>query len=305
MKKSAEQIFPEYLDMDVLSSLPELELQARFLVGGFMSGLHHSPLKGGSAEFKEYRDYQPGDDLKLIDWKVYARNDRLHIRLREEESDMNVYILLDKSASMNYKSSKALMTKWSYARALAAAFLYFLKQQRDNVSLSFSGNGLESYQHPSARPVHIRGLMNSLETEADSLKSETTQALESLAALVKKRSILIVISDFYTELSALENTLKTFRHLNCETILMHVLDPAECDFSFKEPLILKELELQTKMTVSPDLFAEAYRKSLKKHIQTLADMVTESAKGSYVLLRTDEVPLKALGEYLYRREKLI
>ncbi len=297
-------IASEFLDASLLSALPELELQARFLVEGFLSGLHRSPLRGGSSEFKEFRVYQPGDELKSIDWKVYARTDKLHIRLREEDTDMRCYIVLDSSASMDYRSPKATMSKWDFARAIAAALLFFLRKQRDLVSLSFMGNELELFEKAASGAAHSHKLMAALHRKASSRPTDIPRALESLLGLVKRRSIVLIVSDFYAEPDALGEAVARLRHLNCEVVLMQVLDPRELRFDFDDPLLLQELESSASVAVSPDLVRDEYLAKIRAHLDAVSSKAA-SIGAEHVLLPTDEVPLKALGSYLNRRERML
>ncbi len=301
---SRESMASEFLDAAMLSSLPELELQAKFLVSGFLSGLHRSPMKGGSAEFKEFRAYQQGDELKSIDWKVFARTDKLHVRLHEEDTDMSCYIVLDRSASMDYKSPKGSMTKWNYGRAIAAALVYFLHRQRDNISLSYIGEGLEDYRKAASRASHMHSLMAGLHRKAAAQASDIAGALETLVSLVRRRSIVMVISDFYADPAAIDSAAVKIKHLNSEVIFMHVLDPRELSFDFDEPIILRELEGAANMPVSPDAIRDDYRRKIEAHV-TAIEAIAHSLGGDYVLLKTDEVPLKALGSYLHRRELML
>ena len=300
----AESLASEYVDAALLSALPDLEIQARYLVSGFLSGLHRSPMKGGSSEFKEFRSYQPGDELKMIDWKIYARTDKLHVRLREEDTDMRCYIALDSSASMAYKSPKATMSKWNFARAIAAALVFYLHRQRDAVSLSFIGADLEDYVKAASRASHIHTIMANLHREAAVFPTDIPRSLETLIGLVKRRSIAVVISDFYSEIPPLASALAKLRHLNCEVLLLHVLDPRELRFDFDEPVQLQELEGHTTIPVSPDLIREDYKRKIEAHIAAVSSAAS-SVGGEHVLLPTDEVPLKALGSYLHRREMLL
>ncbi len=294
----------EYLDASLLSALPDLEIQARYLVSGFLAGLHRSPMKGGSSEFKEFRKYLPGDELKRIDWKVYARTGKLHIRLREEDTDMRCYIALDSSASMDYKSPKATMSKWNFGRAIAAALVFFLHRQRDAVSLSFIGNGLEDYVKAASRASHVHTLMANLHRKASSIPTDIPGSLDTLVGLLKRRSIVVVISDFYADAEKLASSIAKLRHLNCEVLLLQVLDPRELHFDFDEPMLLQELEGASSIPVSPDLIREDYKRKIQAHIAAI-ESIAGSVGGEYALLPTDEVPLKALGAYLRRRELLL
>ena len=291
----------EFLDTHLLSQLPSLELRAKYLVDGFLVGLHKSPYRGSSVEFKEFRDYQLGDDLKLIDWKVYARTDRLHIRLREDETNLIVHLLVDQSASMNYQGSSATMTKWDYTRSLAAAFLMFLQQQRDAVSLGFAGEGLVDFYPGSSRPTQIHRMMGDLHRSADHLESELAQALLALAERVRRRSIVIVFSDFYEDVEALKPVVANLRSLNCEVLFFHVLDPGELTLESHDSLLLQDLETSEEMTLNPDLLRKEYEREVQQHCEDLSSMVRHFG-GDYLLLNTDVLPTHALSAYLSQRE---
>lgn len=288
--------------MDLLCRLPTIELRARFIIDGFLSGIHRSPLKGSSVEFMEYRDYQQGDDPSLIDWKTYARTDRLHVRLREDETNMRVYMLLDKSASMDYQGKNALMTKWDYARSLTAALLLFLHRQRDAAALGFAGENLEDFvRGEGTRITHLNSMMSMLHRNADAVRSNLLNAIEELSFRVKKRSIVIIISDFYEDVEKLKTVLKRFKYLNCETILFHILDPSEIDFDFNNPGIFVELETKAELNISPDLIRKKYRAVISEHIQNIRSISSET-NGDSLLLPTDTPPLKALGLYVSKRK---
>ena len=219
MGAKVEHLTSEFLDMDLLVSLPSLEIQARYLVAGFLNGLHRSPYRGSSVEFKEYRDYQPGDPIRLVDWKVYGRTDRLHLRLRDDETNMNVYLLLDYSASMAYRGGKSRMSKWEYARSLAAALMLFLNRQGDAYTLSLVGEELEDYIRPMATQSHFSRLLAKLHREASAAACNWDHALDKLGGLIRKRSIVILISDFYTDTEVLREHLNRLRFMKCEALL--------------------------------------------------------------------------------------
>lgn len=291
----------EFLDAKLLSHLPSLELKARFLVSGFLAGLHKTPFRGNSVEFREYRDYQPGDELKRIDWKAFARTDRLHVRLQEEETNMTAVLLLDKSASMNYKSDKAAMTKWDYARALAAAFLLFLHRQRDAATIGFIGKRLEDLFRGSAHTSHYHQMMTKLHQSANDSESNLAQSLNSLLPALKMRSMVLIFSDFYDDPDALKAVLTHLRHLKCEILFFHILDPMEIEFDFQDSLLLQELESGEKMLLSPDLLRKEYRESMTKHIERISSLCAES-NSDYLLLNTNVPPIHALGKYLSKRK---
>ncbi len=293
----------EFLDTQLLSRLPSLEMRARYLVDGFLIGLHRSPYQGSSIEFKEYRDYQPGDDLKGIDWKVYARSDRLHVRLREDETNMTVYLLVDQSASMDYMSPKATMTKWQYTQALAAAFLLFLHRQRDCVSLGFAGNGLSDFAPSSSKPYHFHQMMAALHREADQMESRLADSLSELVAHVRRRSIVILFSDFYEDPEALEPLVAHLRFLNCEVLFFHVLDPREMEMDMDDAVLLQDLETEQQLLLSPDLIRKEYNARIRQHREDLSSLIRRHG-GDYLTLETSTLPIHAMGTYLSQREAL-
>jgi uncharacterized protein (DUF58 family) len=298
-----EQYKAEFLDMNLFAKLPNLELKARFLVSGFLAGLHKTPYRGSSVEFKEYRDYQQGDELKMIDWKAYARSDRLQIKLREEETNMTVNIILDSTESMNFKSKAASMTKWNYARAIAAAFLLFLKKQKDAVALGFADDTLNNFSKPSASSYNIHRLMASLHGKAESKNSNLPNALYELIHTVRRRSIVIILSDCYTNPEDLKNPIAFLRYMNCEVLLFHILDPSEISFSYTDNILLSELETGNRITLSPELIKKEYNEAIQNHIKALISVCGQH-NAEYELLNTSQSPIHALGAYLSKRKMM-
>lgn len=291
----------EFLDARLLGQLPTLELRARYLVDGFLRGLHHSPYHGSSVEFREYRDYQPGDELKRIDWKTYARTDRLHVRLMEDETNVCVYLLVDQSRSMNYQGKAAPLTKWAYAQSLAAAFMLFLQRQNDAVSLAFAGERLTDFSPASSRPAQHNRMMVALHREADHTESNLAEALAQLAQQMRRRSIVVVISDFYEEIEALKPAVANLRQANSEVLFLHTLDPGEIDLELEDVALLQDCENQEELLLSPDLLRTEYAQQIRRHCSDLKNMVFQLG-GDYLLLNTSTLPLNALGAYLHQRE---
>lgn len=196
---SARNEIADYLDVDLLARLPNLEFRARFLVDGFFNGLHASPFRGSNVEFREHRKYHPGDDISDIDWKAYARTDRLHVRIHEDDTNLNAHLLLDRSASMNFRGPLASMNKWDYARSIAAALLLFLNRQKDASTLTLVGKHANFSGHPASTDLHFRRQLQRLAIEADSGECNWHTALTELEKEIHPRSIVILISDFYTD----------------------------------------------------------------------------------------------------------
>lgn len=189
------------------------------------------------------------------------------------------------------------MSKWEYARSLAAALMLFLNRQGDAYTLSLVGEELEDYIRPMAKQSHFIRLLAKLHREASAAACNWDHALDKLGGLIRKRSIVILISDFYTDTEVLREHLNRLRFMKCEALLFNILDPSELDFDFDDALYLSELESGNRLRLSPDLVRDDYRQRINNHLNTLSDMV-KSYGGDYMLLRTDVPPLKALGKYL-------
>ena len=299
---SARNAIADYLDVELLARLPNLEFRAGFLVDGFLSGMHASPFRGSNVEFREHRNYHPGDDISDIDWKAYARTDRLHIRIHEDDTNLNAHLLLDRSASMNFRGPHASMNKWDYARSVTAALLLFLNRQKDASSLTLVGKHAESSGPPATTDFHFRHQLERLAIEADSRECNWISALTELEREIRPHSIVILISDFYTDPAALA---RPFDHLcakGCELLLLHIIDPAETDFPGSEVLLLEDSETGERLTLTPELIRDHFREQVREHTAALSELV-RSRGGDYVPLTTDRVPLDLFGAYLHLRAK--
>ena len=292
----------DYLDVSLLARLPNLEFRAGFLVDGFLSGMHASPFRGGNVEFKEHRKYHPGDDISDIDWKAYARTDRLHIRIHEDDTNLNAHILLDRSASMNFRGPLATMDKWDYARSIAAALLLFLLRQKDASALTLVGGDADFSGPPATTDLHFRRQLERLAVNADSRECNWNSVLAELEKEIRPRSIVILISDFYTEPRSLAEPFDRLRAKACELLLFHIIDPAETDFSGTETLLLQDNETGERLALTPELIRENYREQFREHITALTELVRSRA-GDYLMLKTDRVPLDLFGAYLNLRAK--
>ncbi len=295
--KTETVAIPKFLDMELLGRLPSLEIQARYLVHGFWMGMHRSPLQGFNVEFKEYRSYQQGDEPRTIDWKVYARTGKLEVKVREEDTNLTAYVLIDASGSMSYRSASAAMSKWNFARSLAAGMILLLSRQRDAASLGVFGAGPMQFIRPSLKASEHRRMMAALEREPDGHGAPLAKVLDDLVILARRRSLIFVLSDFYENLDALETPIRQLRHAGSELIFLQVMDPRELHFDFTEPVLLQESETRDRMTLSPDLMRKRYLQRLEAHLATVAKAV-QSYGGDYQLLRTDVAPFRAFGAYL-------
>ncbi|HEU4628372.1 MAG TPA: DUF58 domain-containing protein [Gemmatimonadaceae bacterium] len=287
------------LDPAVLARIGDLELVARTVVDGFVAGLHRSPNLGVSTDFAEHRAYAPGDDVRRVDWKLYARTDRYYVKEFEAETNASVSVLLDVSRSMSYRTGG--VSKLDYARVLAACLLYFSQRQRDRVGLTtFDAHVVE---HVPAAVRHLPLALHALGRAVARREGDVPAALQEIAPSYRRRGILVLVSDLYVEPDALLRGLEAVRGAGSEIVVMHVLDPAELDFPFEAPASFKDMEGDDALPVLPPAARERYRALLDGHVRTLRRRVGEAGM-DYVLLDTRRPLDEALFEYLALRERL-
>jgi uncharacterized protein (DUF58 family) len=294
--------YRRFLRPDVVSKLSGMEIKARLVVEGFIAGLHKSPYHGFSVEFAEHRQYMPGDPLKNVDWKVYAKTDRFFIKEFEEETNLKAYILLDTSGSMGYSSNG--VNKLEYSSYLSAALSYLMLKQRDAVGLVIFDQSIRRYIPPkSALKSHLHVLLEELDRIEPSLTTNINTALHRMAERIKRRGLIILISDLFDDPDEVINGLKHFRHKKHEVIVFHVLDPKERNFSFPELAIFKDLETDEELMTSP----WQIRKEYTERLRALVNKYTLECRESmidYVLLDTS-IPFDyALYSYLSKRQRL-
>lgn len=291
---------PHLVDPAVLSRIGDLELIARGVVDGFVSGLHRSPHLGLSTDFAEHRPYAPGDDIRRVDWRLMARTDRYYVREFEAETNAAVTVLLDVSRSMDYGS--AGMTKLEYARMLAACLLYFSRRQRDRVGLALFDDALVDVVPPSAR--HMPQVLHSLARVHAGRPGSLEAPLRSYAAANPRRAILVVISDLYEEPDVVLDALHALRGRGSDVVMWHVLDPAELDFPFRDAASFQDMEGEEVVPAVPEQLREQYRALVAGHIATLASR-TGAAGMDYQLFDTRRPLGDALHSYLATRERLL
>ena len=219
-----------FLDPSVIARLATLELRARTIVEGFLSGLHRSPLKGFSVEFAEYRQYLPGDDLATIDWKVFARSDRFVVRKHEEETNLKGFLLLDVSGSMTYGSGS--LTKLEYACTLAASLAYLMQRQRDAAGLVTFDDRIRTVVPPSIRPGHLSAVLHALDAIVAGTRTDARRPLAQIADAMSSRGLVVLISDLLDEPDRVIEGLKPLRHRGSDVIVFQILDPDELNFPF-------------------------------------------------------------------------
>ncbi|MCS6805493.1 MAG: DUF58 domain-containing protein [Acidobacteriota bacterium] len=290
-----------FLAPDVLARIHSLELLARTVVEGFMAGLHRSPRLGFSTEFAEYRPYMPGDDLRLLDWKLFARTDRYYVKKFRGDTNTHGTILMDVSASMDYGSGA--ITKRDYACYLAASLAYLTNRQQDAVGWIAFADELLQYIPAKHRPGHLHTVLLAIEKAATRKQTNIARSLERVAALIKRRGILIVISDLYAEPDEILRGLKHLRFCGHDVLVFHILDEHELDFPFTQPLYLEDLETDEERHVVPERLRAQYLRLLHEHIETLQQECGRAGI-DYVLMKTSEPLDRALFSYLSRRAKL-
>src|SRR6266508_1728406 len=251
----------QFLDPAVVARLGTLELKARTIVEGFLSGLHRSPFKGFIVEFAEYRQYIPGDDLHTIDWKVYARNDRLYIKKFEEETNLDCHLLLDVSGSMAYGGHHG-MSKFDYAAVLAASLGYLMNRQRDAVGLTAFDENIVSMLPASSRPGHLRSLLVTLERLTTGHHTNVAKPLHQLADSLTKRGMVVLISDLIDEPDRVIRGLKHFQFRGTDVIVFHILDPDEIEFPFDRPTRFEDLESEEEVMAVPSVVRPHYLKAI-------------------------------------------
>ncbi len=294
---------PNYLDPEVLSRVRGLDLKARLIVEGFVSGLHRSPYHGFSVEFAEHREYVPGDDLRHVDWKVYGKSDRYYLKQFEEETNFACWLLLDASESMAYRSPQAAMSKLEYAKHIAAALAWLVIQQQDAAGLVTFGSTVNEFVPPSSQPSHLKQVLHLLEQCEATGETALGPVLNDLAERARRRGLVILLSDLFDDPSSLLAGLKHFRHRRHDVSLLHIIDPAEQDFPFDEPTLFKGLELPQEAMTEPRSIRDAYRQEFQS-FQTIVQRETRELNMDYVLLRTDQPLDEALRAFLQSRRRV-
>ena len=291
-----------FLDPAVVARLGTLELKARTIVEGFLSGLHRSPFKGFSVEFAEYRQYMPGDDLSTIDWKVYARSDRHYVKKFEEETNLDCHLMLDISGSMAYGSRA--MTKFEYGQCLAAALAYLMTRQRDAVGLMAFDESIVNMLPASSRPGHLRAALVTLDRLRLGRETHMDKPLTQLCDALTKRGMVVLISDLLDDPEAVVRGLKHFQFRGADVIVFHVLDPDEIDFPFDRATRFEDLETDEEIMAVPGVVRSHYLKAIGNLIDRYKRDLG-AAGIDYMLLPTSTPLEMALLSYLSTRARAL
>src|SRR5579864_7157194 len=285
-----------FLDPATLAGLSGLDLVAKTVVDGFVSGLHRSPDFGFIQEFAEYRAYTPGDDLRHVDWNVYARTERAYLKRYRGETNSLLTVLLDASNSMKYTSHQ--VTKMDYARYTAASLFYLaIHNQRDAAGLIVFDDEVRNYIRPSTRQGQVARLLHGLELAEPRARTDFAKPLQHFQEFLRRRGLVIVISDFYETPERIIRTIEPLQFHGNEVVLFHILDPQEIRPDIGEPAIFVDLETREEMEITPEYTRNDYRQRIGAHIAALRDRA-QGAGMDYYLLVTDQPLDGALREYL-------
>ena len=288
-----------FLQPSVLGAISSLELVAKTVVDGFVAGLHRSPDFGFSQEFAEYRAYVPGDDLRYVDWNVYARTERMYLKRYLGETNSLLTILLDASNSMQFGSHS--VNKMDYARYLAASLFYLaIHGQRDAAGLITFDDEIRNYIRPSTRQGQLHRLLAGLEQAEARARTDFSKPMRYFQELLSRRGIVLIVSDFWESPESIVRTIEPLRFRGNEVVLFHVLDPEDVVPRLNCPSILVDMETRQQLDVTPDYTKNEYREKVAAHLADLRDR-TRAAGMGYYLLMTDRPLDEALREYLTLR----
>lgn len=288
-----------FIDPALLAGLSHLDLVAKTVVDGFIAGLHKSPDFGFSQEFAEYRAYTPGDDLRHVDWNVFARTERAYLKRYRGETNSQLTIMLDTSASMGYSSHG--ITKLDYGRFLAVSLAYLANQQRDASGVIIFDDDVRNYVPPSTRQGQFMRVAHAVEKAQLGTRTDFAKPFIHFQAFLRRRGIVVVISDFYEQPETVIKTVEPLRFRGNDLMLFHVLDPQEIRPKLKEPVLLVDMETKDALEVSPEYAREEYAPKIDAHI----DALQKKARASnidYFLLQTDRPLDDAMREYFLIRK---
>ncbi|MCZ2155536.1 MAG: DUF58 domain-containing protein [Bryobacterales bacterium] len=284
-----------FLDPAVLAGIASLDLVARTVVDGFVSGLHRSPYFGFSQEFAEYRPYTPGDDPRRVDWNVFARLDRIYLKRYRGETNTLVTLLLDCSASMRYNSHA--LSKLDYARYLCASLAYLSKQQRDACGLIVFDAQVREYIPASSRFGQLNKILFAIDRATEGTETDFDAPFQHFQQFMRRRGIVVILSDFYAEPRDLVRRIEPLRQRGNDVVLFHILDPREVDPQFRGGQLFVDMETERRIEVSGEYLRGPYRERIQRHLETIQEESRNSGL-DYMLLTSDKPLDAALREYL-------
>jgi uncharacterized protein (DUF58 family) len=289
-----------WVDPAALMRIKNLQLRAKVVVEGFLTGLHRSPYHGFSVEFSEYRQYSPGDDLRFLDWRLLARTDRYFVKRFEDETNLRCYLLLDASRSMGFGS--LAYTKYEYARTLVATLAYFLSRQRDAAGLVTFDQEVADYVPARYRPGHLHRLLLCLERTLAGESTDLAAPLDQIARTVRKRGLIVLVSDLLTPWDTLEQQLGQLRSLGHEVLILRVLDPGEIEFRFRDAVIFEDAETRRELYVDPAAVRGQYLARFESHAESIRRTCGELGIDLRVLT-TEQALETMLFDFLSARQR--
>jgi uncharacterized protein (DUF58 family) len=285
-------------DPQMLTQLGRLEVIARTVVDGSLSGKHRSTHKGGCTDFAEYRPYTQGDDIRQLDWKKYAKTDRYYVKRYDDETNMQALLIADASGSMQFGMST--VTKWRYAQMAAACLGHLLLRQRDSVGLAVVGDRLHDYVKPLPRANHLSRVINVLERIDAAGKSKLDESLQDLTGRLKRRGMVLLLSDCFTDVPKLKHVLEQFRLRGHDVLVFQILAPEELDFPFRRESFFQDLELPRRIQVNPNTLRKQYLAEFRAFREQLQNALTDIG-ADLVTFRTDQDLGAILAKYLRHR----
>jgi len=324
---------PNYLDPRTLAAIGPIDLRARMIVEGMMTGMHRSPMEGVSVEFAQHRQYTPGDDTRFLDWKVYGKTDKLYLKQYQKETNLDMVVLVDVSGSMRYGSTRgavatgsrrvsagATWTKYDHAASLAAAMCHVALRQQDRASVVLFSDGIKLATRLSNSHDQWRTIINAL-SSAESIevsepgvtfggeetppgRTDLTRMFDQAVAKLNRRSLVVIISDLFDDLQVIERGMAQLKHRSHDVILLQTLDPAELDFPFRSPSQFLGLEAEGRLNLDPQALRKSYLNALQEHLNQVED-ITRRFRFDYALLNTDEPLGPAMSHFMARRSASI
>lgn len=288
-----------FLDPKVLARIDDLELVARFVVEGFISGLHRSPHLGFSTDFAEHRQYMPGDDIRHMDWRLFARTDRFYLKTYEADTNANFLAIVDVSASMGYGTSG--LTKLEYAKYLAACLTYFAHRQRDRVGLVTVDSDIVDFVPPSAK--HLNQVLHALDRAQPRGRGSLATPLLKVSESQHRRSMLLILSDLYEPADKIRDAIGPLRDAGHDLLVMHLLDPSELNFNFDSAGTFEDLESGERIPVVPGRLRTRYTELIRDHVAAVEKLLGEG-RVDYLMVDTSKPVDDVLFHYLLRRERM-
>lgn len=295
--------YRKYLNPAVVSKLASLELKAKTVVEGFMVGLHKSPYHGFSVEFSEHRPYMQGDQLKDVDWKIYGKSDRFYIKQYEEETNLTSHIFLDVSKSMDFKN-KGEISKLEYGKILAASLSYLLINQQDAVGLGLYSEKIETFLPPKSSRVYLQNILKEIHTVQPSSGTHTADCLNSISEKIKRRGLVILISDFFDDIDSVLSVLKRFHYKKNDVIVFQILDPIESSFAFEKNAVFVDMETDEELTTQPHQIQTAYSEAFNEFLEKLKKECLNFGI-EYNLINTTQSFDTALLSFIKKRARLM